>query len=72
MGVLAPCLCICERVLLQGAGQELVCVGGVLQKMCCLCMWGMGQPCWLRACEGDAAQGELTVLVANSGLGAAG
>lgn len=22
MGVLALCLCICERVLLQGAGQE--------------------------------------------------
>lgn len=45
-----------------GALAELVCVGGVLQQMCCLCMWGMGQPCWLCACEGDAGEGELTVV----------
>lgn len=40
--------------------------------MCCLCMWGMGQPCWLCACEGDAVEGELTVFVVSTGLGAAG
>lgn len=53
-----------------GALAELVCVGGVLWKMCCLCMWGMRQLCWLCACEGDSAEGELTVV--NTGLGAAG
>lgn len=82
MGVLALCLCACERVLLAGsragALAESVCVGGAAVEdvqMHCLCMRGMGQPCWLCVCEGDAVgagEGELAVFVVSIGLGAAG
>lgn len=50
-----------------GAVAESVCVGGAAVEdvqMCCLCMWGMGQLCWLHVCDRDAVgagEGELAL-----------
>ena len=44
-------------------------------QMCRLCTRGVGQPCWLHACEGaavGAGQAEPAVFAVNIGLGAAG
>lgn len=81
MGVLALCLCVRERVLLQGVGQKHWLSQFVWeelpQKMCrcaaCACgEWGSHAG---SVCEGDAVdagEGELAAFVVNIGLGAAG
>lgn len=64
VGVLALCLCVCERILLQEAGQEHWLGRFVWEKMC---------RCVACVCEGEAigaVEGELSVFVVN--VGAAG
>lgn len=67
VGVVALCLCVCERVLLQGAGQEHGLSRFVWEEKMCRCV-----AC---VCEGEAVgagKGELSVFVVSVGLGAAG